>query len=61
MTFITFITSSRAAVVQLNNGSVLIFGAYLAHRSGNNNTNNSRIAVYLTYNAAREGDMRNHY
>ncbi|KAI7846759.1 hypothetical protein BDC45DRAFT_576714 [Circinella umbellata] len=29
--------------------------------SGNNNTNNSRIAVYLTYNAAREGDMRDHY
>ncbi|KAI9491160.1 hypothetical protein BDB00DRAFT_834805 [Zychaea mexicana] len=42
-------------------GSVLIFGAYLAHRSGDNNTSNSRIAVYLTYNAAREGDMRDHY
>ncbi|KAI7846758.1 hypothetical protein BDC45DRAFT_502856 [Circinella umbellata] len=47
--------------VYLQPGSVLIFGAYLAHRSGNNNTNNSRIAVYLTYNAAREGDMRDHY
>ncbi|CDS05333.1 hypothetical protein LRAMOSA07862 [Lichtheimia ramosa] len=42
-------------------GSVLIFGAYLAHRSGDNNTDQSRIAVYLTYNAAREGDMRDHY
>ncbi|KAF7722733.1 hypothetical protein EC973_002826 [Apophysomyces ossiformis] len=42
-------------------GSVLIFGAYLAHRSGNNQTNSSRVAVYLTYNAAREGDKRDHY
>lgn len=39
----------------------MIFGAYLAHRSGDNNTDQSRIAVYLTYNAAREGDMRDHY
>ncbi|CAO3607391.1 unnamed protein product [Cunninghamella echinulata] len=42
-------------------GSVLIFGAYLAHRSGDNKTNQSRVAVYLTYNAAKEGDFRDHY
>lgn len=42
-------------------GSVLIFGAYLAHRSGDNKTNKSRRAVYLTYNAASEGDFRDHY
>ncbi|GAB5587462.1 hypothetical protein Unana1_02362 [Umbelopsis nana] len=42
-------------------GSVLIFGAYLAHRSGDNNTDKSRVAIYLTYNAAREGDKRDHY
>ncbi|CAO3638184.1 unnamed protein product [Cunninghamella blakesleeana] len=42
-------------------GSVLIFGAYLAHRSGDNKTENSRVAVYLTYNAAKEGDFRDHY
>lgn len=40
---------------------MLIFGAYLAHRSGNNNADDSRVAVYLTYNAVREGDMRDHY
>jgi hypothetical protein len=44
-----------------NQGSVLIFGAYLAHRSGDNKTDNSRVAIYLTYNAAREGDRRDHY
>lgn len=42
-------------------GSVLIFGAYLAHRSGDNVTDKSRQAVYLTYNAASEGDFRDHY
>ncbi|KAI8073056.1 hypothetical protein BC940DRAFT_267671 [Gongronella butleri] len=42
-------------------GSVLIFGAYLAHRSGDNNTEKSRVAVYLTYNAAKEGDLRDRY
>ncbi|KAI7892928.1 uncharacterized protein EV154DRAFT_561845 [Mucor mucedo] len=42
-------------------GSVLIFGAYLAHRSGDNVTDKSRKAVYLTYNAAKEGDVRDHY
>lgn len=40
---------------------MLIFGAYLAHRSGDNNTDKSRVAIYLTYNAAREGDKRDHY
>lgn len=39
----------------------MIFGAYLAHRSGENKTDNSRQAVYLTYNAASEGDLRDHY
>jgi hypothetical protein len=33
----------------------------LAHRSGDNNTEKSRVAIYLTYNAAREGDKRDHY
>ncbi|KAL0080629.1 hypothetical protein F4703DRAFT_1870338 [Phycomyces blakesleeanus] len=42
-------------------GSVLIFGAYLAHRSGDNTTDKPRVAVYLTYNAAREGDKRDTY
>lgn len=42
-------------------GSILIFGAYLAHRSGDNITEKSRKAVYLTYNAASEGDFRDHY
>ncbi|KAI8339128.1 hypothetical protein BC941DRAFT_422153 [Chlamydoabsidia padenii] len=42
-------------------GSILIFGAYLAHRSGDNKTDYSRRAVYLTNNAAKEGDFRDRY
>ncbi|GAN07599.1 phytanoyl-CoA dioxygenase [Mucor ambiguus] len=42
-------------------GSVLIFGAYLAHRSGDNKTEKPRQAVYLTYNASSEGDFRDEY
>jgi ectoine hydroxylase-related dioxygenase (phytanoyl-CoA dioxygenase family) len=48
-------------LLTIEQGSVLIFGAYLAHRSGDNNTDKSRVAIYLTYNAAREGDKRDHY
>ncbi|ORZ00842.1 hypothetical protein BCR43DRAFT_521794 [Syncephalastrum racemosum] len=47
--------------VHCKEGSILIFGAYLAHRSGDNHTDKSRVAVYLTYNAAREGNMRDTY
>ncbi|CAO3589833.1 unnamed protein product [Absidia cylindrospora] len=47
--------------VYCKTGSVLIFGAYLAHRSGDNKTTEPRRAVYLTYNAAKEGDFRDRY
>ncbi|KAK9675067.1 hypothetical protein K7432_016679 [Basidiobolus ranarum] len=40
---------------------LLIFGAYLPHKSGPNNTKKNRTAVYLTYNAAREGYLRDTY
>ncbi|KAH8549444.1 hypothetical protein BGW37DRAFT_414150, partial [Umbelopsis sp. PMI_123] len=45
----------------LMQNSVLIFGVYLAHRSGDNSIEKSGLAIYLTYNAAREGDKRDHY
>ncbi|KAL1920498.1 uncharacterized protein VTP21DRAFT_875 [Calcarisporiella thermophila] len=47
--------------VETRPGCVLIFGAYLAHRSGDNRTANPRTAVYLTYNQAKEGNLRDHY
>ncbi|EFA82004.1 hypothetical protein PPL_05239 [Heterostelium album PN500] len=47
--------------VECQVGDVLIFGSYIAHRSGSNNTNSSRNAVYLTYNAECDGDKRDLY
>lgn len=42
-------------------GQVLIFGSYLAHRSGANRSNEDRKALYATYNCASEGDLHDDY
>lgn len=42
-------------------GELLIFGSYLAHRSGANESSKDRKAVYATYNCAREGDLHDPY
>jgi hypothetical protein len=42
-------------------GELLIFGSYLAHRSGANNSNGDRKAIYATYNCACDGDLRKSY
>ncbi|OQE23676.1 hypothetical protein PENSTE_c008G03522 [Penicillium steckii] len=42
-------------------GDVLIFGSYLAHRSGSNTSSKDRRAIYATYNCAAEGDLHNQY
>jgi 2-aminoethylphosphonate dioxygenase len=42
-------------------GQILIFGSYLAHRSGANHSNVDRKALYATYNCAREGDLHDKY
>ncbi len=42
-------------------GGVLFFSSYTPHRSGPNQTAVSRRAMYLTYNAASEGDLRAAY
>lgn len=42
-------------------GQLLIFGSYLAHRSGANTSDGDRKAIYATYNCAREGDLRKIY
>ncbi|EEB91746.1 hypothetical protein MPER_09847, partial [Moniliophthora perniciosa FA553] len=41
--------------VLLKTGEFLIFGSYLAHRSGQNNSPNGRAAIYATYNAISDG------
>jgi 2-aminoethylphosphonate dioxygenase len=42
-------------------GQILIFGSYLAHRSGANNSSSDRKAVYATYNCESEGDLHDTY
>ncbi|THU91819.1 PhyH-domain-containing protein [Dendrothele bispora CBS 962.96] len=48
--------------VPLATGEMLIFGSYLAHRSGANHSDEGRAAIYATYNALSDGgDKRQEY
>lgn len=42
-------------------GDILVFGSYLAHRSGANTSSTARRAIYATYNCAAEGDLHDEY
>ncbi|KAJ5435379.1 Phytanoyl-CoA dioxygenase [Penicillium cf. griseofulvum] len=46
---------------ELDSGGILIFGSYLAHRSGANVSSKDRRAIYATYNCAAEGDLHDQY
>ena len=47
--------------VELKAGQTLWFHSRTPHRSGPNNSDQSRRALYPTYNSAREGDLREDY
>ena len=47
--------------VPMTAGSVLFFSSNAPHRSGPNRTDTQRRAIYLTYNAFSEGDLREAY
>ena len=47
--------------VELKAGELLVFGSYLAHRSGPNRSQTDRKAIYATYNYASEGDLHDSY
>ncbi|KAF2807147.1 PhyH-domain-containing protein [Mytilinidion resinicola] len=47
--------------VKLEAGELLVFGSYLAHRSGANTSANDRKAIYATYNCKKEGDLHDPY
>jgi hypothetical protein len=49
------------APVLLPAGGVLFFSSNAPHRSGPNRTETQRRAIYLTYNAFSEGDLREAY
>ncbi|KAF7157837.1 hypothetical protein CNMCM5623_002271 [Aspergillus felis] len=45
----------------LKPGDILIFGSYLAHRSGANRSTKDRRAIYATFNRKAEGDLHDQY
>lgn len=47
--------------VELRPGELLVFGSYLAHRSGANRSEGDRKAIYATYNCKAEGDLHDAY
>ena len=57
----SWVKAHRWVPVELQPGESLIFGSYLAHRSGPNNSVNSRKAIYATYNCKREGNLHDAY
>ncbi|KAF2674307.1 PhyH-domain-containing protein [Microthyrium microscopicum] len=56
-----WVTAQRWIPAELNAGELLIFGSYLAHRSGSNTSNEDRKAIYATYNCASERDLHKQY
>jgi 2-aminoethylphosphonate dioxygenase len=57
----TWVKSQQWTPVELRAGELLIFGSYLAHRSGANRSSVSRKAIYATYNCRSEGDLHDAY
>lgn len=56
-----WVVQQQWAPVELAPGELLVFGSYLAHRSGANMSNKDRKAIYATYNCKREGDLHDDY
>ena len=47
--------------VPTNPGDTIFFDSFIPHRSGPNMTDEKRRVLYVTYNAASEGDNRKKY
>lgn len=56
-----WVTQQTWTPIEMQAGDVLIFGSYLAHRSGPNRSDTDRRALYATYNLSSEGDLRKEY
>jgi ectoine hydroxylase-related dioxygenase (phytanoyl-CoA dioxygenase family) len=52
------VDEARAAPLALEPGDAVFFSCFAPHRSGPNRSNRWRRSLYLTYNAARDGDQR---
>lgn len=57
-----YFTDYAKKLIRLNPGDAVIFGPYLPHGSGHNLTGSPRRHLYLSYNSASAGDLReSHY
>ena len=45
----------------MNFGDIVLFNSYIPHKSGINKSKNPRKSLYITYNDAEEGDLREEY
>lgn len=52
---------SRGEKIETQHGDVLIFHSLTPHQSGRNTADTSRRSLYLSYNAARSGDLHGRY
>ncbi|GFF43592.1 probable alpha-ketoglutarate-dependent hypophosphite dioxygenase [Aspergillus udagawae] len=57
----SWVESHEWTSCNLKPGDIVIFGSYLAHRSGANRSTKDRRAVYATFNRKAEGDLHDQY
>ena len=48
-------------LIETQPGDIVLFDSFVPHRSGPNNSNKSRRAMYATYAMQKEGDFREQY
>jgi len=56
-----WVKAQKWTPAELDAGQLLVFGSYLAHRSGANTSSMDRKAIYATYNRRSEGDLHDQY
>ncbi|KJK65160.1 Phytanoyl-CoA dioxygenase PhyH [Aspergillus parasiticus SU-1] len=56
-----WVESQKWTPCTLQPGDIMVFGSYLAHRSGANTSSKDRRAIYATYNCKAEGDLHDSY
>lgn len=56
-----WVTQHEWHPVEMEAGDVLIFHSHTPHRSGTNKSSRDRRAIYPTFNASREGNLRDAY
>ena len=56
-----WVANAEWTAAEVHPGDLVFFDSYTPHHSGTNTSQQSRRAMYLTYNTARAGDFRSTY